>query len=241
MATRAGTFPRQQAREAERRSLRKNWRRLGQISLIPGAAGLLIWWLWPQASIPTWALPMVLWAVIVGSMWPQLHGSYSRRMGAEAETWTSNELTRLGRAGARHFDHVPFDRFDIDHVLVHPSGVYVLETKYTDREVDLASRGNDPMLQDWTRNAVRGKEKMRRFLVTSHRLPVDITPLVICWGSDIRGDAKEVDGVLIVRGGVLVKEIEGAAPLAKLDLRKQTALCDALASFIAERDLSLKR
>ena len=238
---RAGTYPRMQARQAERRSLRKNWWRLAVISLIPFGGAAVIALVWPAASIPMWALPAVLWCVLLGGAWSQIHGSYALEMGGLAEVWTSKELSKLERDGARHFDHVLFDRFDVDHVLVHPSGVFVLETKYTDRKVDLGGRGSDAMLRDWRDDAVERAEKIRRFLVTSKRLSVDIAPLVVVWGSDIEGVSTEVDGVVIVRGGALIDLIESSEGPPKLDLRGQKAICYELASFITQRDAALRK
>jgi len=57
--------------------------------------------------------------------------SESKSLGGEAEIWTSNGLRRLRRAGWTVIDHVPFEERNVDHVLVGPSGVIAVESKYS--------------------------------------------------------------------------------------------------------------
>lgn len=51
------------------------------------------------------------------------------RMGWDAEMATGQELDQLMRTGAAVFHDLPAKEFNIDHVLICPSGVYAVETK----------------------------------------------------------------------------------------------------------------
>jgi Nuclease-related domain len=51
------------------------------------------------------------------------------RLGFDGERYVAEELSRLIAAGYEIFHDVPFDGFNIDHVLVGPAGVFAVETK----------------------------------------------------------------------------------------------------------------
>src|ERR1039458_2179723 len=51
------------------------------------------------------------------------------RLGFEGERFVGEELSRLISLGFEIYHDVPFDGFNIDHVLVGPRGVFVVETK----------------------------------------------------------------------------------------------------------------
>ena len=51
------------------------------------------------------------------------------RLGFEGERYVAEELNQLMADGFRVFHDVPFDGFNIDHILVGPTGVFVIETK----------------------------------------------------------------------------------------------------------------
>jgi hypothetical protein len=51
------------------------------------------------------------------------------RLGFEGERYVAAELNELIAEGFRVFHDVPFDKYNLDHVLVGPSGVFVVETK----------------------------------------------------------------------------------------------------------------
>jgi len=240
MATRAGTYPRRQAKEATRRSLKKNWWRLALMSLVPAAVSALILILWPEWTLAAWPLPLALWALVLGTGWSQVHGTYALEAGADAEVWTSKELAKLREGGAQHFDHLLFDYRDVDHVVVHPSGTYVIETKYTDRHVDLVGGLSEPMMRDWRRHVVDRVDRIRALIVLSNRVEVEITPIVVVWGPRIEGISKTIEGVLVVRGRELVGHLEMTTPSARLDLQKQKSILAALQRHIDRNDQHVK-
>jgi hypothetical protein len=51
------------------------------------------------------------------------------RLGFEGERLVGEELTRLVAVGFEIYHDVPFDEFNIDHVLVGPRGLFTIETK----------------------------------------------------------------------------------------------------------------
>ncbi len=59
------------------------------------------------------------------------HGSSRRRgiAGLKAELYTAQELNRLIGEGCTVFHDVPCDGFNLDHVVIGPSAIYVVETK----------------------------------------------------------------------------------------------------------------
>lgn len=61
------------------------------------------------------------------------------RLGMEGEMATGQELNRLMRLGYVVFHDIPAEGFNIDHVVVGPSGVFAIETKARAKPV----RGND--------------------------------------------------------------------------------------------------
>lgn len=58
-----------------------------------------------------------------------LRKAMNLRMGWDAEMATGQELDQLMRGGAAVFHDMPAKEFNIDHVLICPSGVYAVETK----------------------------------------------------------------------------------------------------------------
>jgi hypothetical protein len=67
----------------------------------------------------------------VAKLWRALARLRRLRLGHEAEVAIGQELAELGRSGFRIFHDFPASdgSFNIDHVLVGPSGVYAIETK----------------------------------------------------------------------------------------------------------------
>jgi Holliday junction resolvase-like predicted endonuclease len=67
--------------------------------------------------------------VLVALVWT---GAASKFMGASGEAWTSEVLRELGRDGWRLVNNITLTSWgDIDHVLVGPGGVLVVESKWS--------------------------------------------------------------------------------------------------------------
>jgi hypothetical protein len=52
------------------------------------------------------------------------------RMGLDGERATGEELNQLMKQGYRVYHDLQADKFNIDHIVIGPSGVYAVETKY---------------------------------------------------------------------------------------------------------------
>lgn len=73
------------------------------------------------------ALITTLWSARKLSRLVRLLWDY--RLGFTGERLVGEELNQLLASGFRVFHDVPFEKYNIDHVLVGPPGVYVVETK----------------------------------------------------------------------------------------------------------------
>jgi hypothetical protein len=65
------------------------------------------------------------------SLFPLLKKRSGYRLGYQGERYVAEELNRLMAYGYHAFHDVPFDDYHMDHVLVGPTGVFVIETKTT--------------------------------------------------------------------------------------------------------------
>lgn len=134
----------------------------------------------------------------------QVTGTAPTSMGALAEQWTASELRPLRRAGWRIVHHFALRKSDIDHVLLGPSGVFAVETKWSARGWML-----DPpeyrVLQAVKR--VRGSATLLQLWHPLRSLGVGtVEPVLFLWGGidrDVPSDrsgVQRVDGVVVVAG-----------------------------------------
>jgi hypothetical protein len=121
-----------------------------------------------------------------------------QRRGADAEVWTSKELRKATAGNWVVLDDVPFEKRNIDHVVIGATGVFAVETKYSSylwRE-----RPATPALKDALDQAKWGARKIRLYLHSRH-IEVDVTPAIVVWGKAARGlSGSMLDGVLVLRG-----------------------------------------
>jgi hypothetical protein len=94
---------------------------------------------------------------------------------------------------------------DVDHLLVGPGGIFVLESKWTNTPWELTPQGivgppgRDPITQ--ARDGSRKVESMLRH--SRQRFDVTVHPLVVIWGKGsprIEGGWTEIGGVWIFEG-----------------------------------------
>ena len=128
---RAGTWSAGEARRLQRKFVRTHWRWL----LLAIGIGLL-----PTVSVvllPGWGRGLYLgalwasvaWVIALGVM--LYSGSAGRMTGHTAEQWTAQELRGRFSRDWRILNHLLVGRSDVDHVVVGPGGLVVLETKWT--------------------------------------------------------------------------------------------------------------
>ncbi len=86
--------------------------------------------------VPSWVslVPLVVFSLvgtaIIGFKWLRItreRGDY--RLGFDGERFVGEELNRLVAKRFEVYHDVPFDGFNIDHVLVGSPGVFSVETK----------------------------------------------------------------------------------------------------------------
>jgi hypothetical protein len=153
-------------------------------------------------------------AGFLGTIWylvATLSGGADWITGARAERWTSKELSRLG-PDWRQFSNVPFSdggfgiagwQVDVDHVVVGPYGVLVVESKYCSSPVDLGSTRLDTRVSDAVRQAGDNSGQIRA-LLQRDAPDVPIRPVVVFWGRLVKPPAhtvRKVGQVRIVHGG----------------------------------------
>ena len=82
-------------------------------------------------------------------------------------------------------DGVEFDRFDVDHVAVGPTGVFAIETKWTSVPWSLPREGLSTRRRHAVDQAQRGAGKIR-LLLGSRGVEVAVMPVVVVWGPGAR-------------------------------------------------------
>jgi len=148
----------------------------------------------------------MIWYLVV-----TLSGGADWITGARAETWTARELSRLGPEW-HHFSNVPFSEggfgnasweVDVDHVVVGPYGVLVVESKYCSSPVDLGSTRLDKRVGDAVRQASDNAGRIHA-LLQRDAPGVPIRPVVVFWGRLVKSPAnvvRKVGHVRVVHGG----------------------------------------
>jgi hypothetical protein len=81
---------------------------------------------------------------------PLIRKRAAYRLGFHGERFVAEELNQLMSDGFRVFHDVPFSKYNIDHVLVGPNGVFVIETK-TKRKRTAHGEEKHKVLFDGTR------------------------------------------------------------------------------------------
>jgi len=94
---------------------------------------ILEWWRWFKSSPPT-PVPytVVATTAILIAMFQhvRLRAKAKRlRLGRDSEKAVGQYLELLRESGARVFHDIPGKGFNLDHVVIHETGIYVVETK----------------------------------------------------------------------------------------------------------------
>lgn len=135
--------------------------------------------------------------------------------------------------GAVH--NIELGKADIDHVVVAPSGVYALETKW--RFVDHTPAVLAEFAQQASRNARKTASVLRSQTVTT---PHDVVPLVVVWSKGQHGlpdDGLLVDGVLVVAGSDLSRWLS-RQQTGRMAQDNAELLLERLAAFALARPLA---
>jgi hypothetical protein len=127
----------------------------------------------------------------------QATGTAPVMMGDLAEQWTAMVLRGLRSRGWRLVNHFVLARDDIDHVLVGPGGVYVVETKWS------AASWQSEFGQSRLRDAITQASANARSLRLWHPVKskgLSVRAVVVLWG----GGANRQEGIRYVEGMTVV-------------------------------------
>lgn len=98
--------------------------------------GLETFWIWVGG---------ILWvcftAYYVGKIFKLLSKRRDLRLGLDGEMTTAEELNQLMRYGYYVFHDFPADRFNIDHIIIGPAGVFAVETKTRSKGIMRGKQG----------------------------------------------------------------------------------------------------
>lgn len=230
---RAGKAVYRRVRRERRAFVRRHAGRVAAVATIWTVLGGLVVWLMPNlylqgvasgvfAVLVIGVLPMVVW---------NASGTASKRLGGDAEQFTSQELKPLRRAGWLVIDHVPFGGYDVDHVALGPGRLLVIETKWTSQRL----RPESEFLRRAGEQVQQNARKVR--LVLRHPSQ-QVMPVVVVWGPgtvDLPDGTTDLHGVRVVRGLELNAWLRRVAAHAGEGCPDQDQVA-RLREFVAARD-----
>jgi hypothetical protein len=198
MVSSTGHFARREIRR-RRRAFRKHWPLVAAITLgLSAVTGLVLALILGGRVVQAWVLGPV---VVIAAFWalrPQLDGTYLLQSGIEAESWTSRDLRKGLGKGWHVIDWISFgDQGDVDHVVIGPSGVFAVESKYTDSTLD--SRVGRKVLERWIEQSHDGARRVRLLLKHHYGQEVEVSALVVVSGSASLSLPADAEGIAVVR------------------------------------------
>lgn len=151
-------------------------------------------------------------SVIVFSMFRLIRLMHRRRqlrLGYDGELAAGQELTRLMRHGYSVFHDFPADKFNIDHIVVGPSGVFAVETKARRKPMTGNGTGDAKVIYDgqslsfpsWTETkplhqAIRQAQWLSRWLSQAVGQDVAVKPALALPGWYV--DRRTPNGVAVM-------------------------------------------
>jgi hypothetical protein len=161
-------------------------------------------------------------------------GSASYLAGEWGESWTRDVIAVASKRGFvwGAVSNVEFDQFDIDHLLVAPRGVTVIETKMHARRLSSDRKRHD--IQQCRAAASKAESLLRSVHVGR---PMTVSPVLVVWGTG--GDELPIagvrsEGVTVLPGRGLERwlALQGAGRLAQDHAEDLLA---SLGEFMASR------
>ena len=162
----------------------------------------------------------------------------NKKRGLVGEQVVGHELTKLLRDGFHVFHDIELDGENVDHVVVGPSGVFAIETKYRRKPIDHPDGHkvyyNGTRLKFWNcettgplDQAKRQKKKLLESLRSIFDLN-DVIPVVVYPGWWVESESAEVE-VLVLN------EKHAVTQLANLPQKLSPNLVGRLAAYFEER------
>jgi hypothetical protein len=189
------------------------------------AAGLLAGALAAQAGLPGAGLIGLTVAVLVGWRLRFRPSSQARawQRGAKGERHTARLLDRLGRDGYQVFHDLamPGSPANVDHLVVGPSGVFVIDSKQWTGHVQQSADGlvwHDHYRLDRTLATVRWQAE-----TLGRLLGAPVAPLVCVHGAHIQHDGLHAQGVAIVPASRLRRALGSDQVLSDTDVERYAA------------------
>jgi hypothetical protein len=152
------------------------------------------------------------------------------QLGYDAELATGEELNQLGRDGFWIFHDVPAEKFNIDHVVVGPTGIFAVETKGrskptdegTERGWEVTYDGKRLQFPGWSETkpleqATRQAKWFRQWLASAVGESVNVYPVLVLPGWYVRRASGE--GVMVINAreaNTAIAKRRGAELPAKL-------------------------
>jgi hypothetical protein len=173
----------------------------------------------------TWRAPLVMAAVLVGWRLRFRPSDQARawQRGAKGERHTARLLDRLGREGYVVFHDLalPDSPANLDHVVVGPSGVFVIDSKQWTGEVQQSADGlvwHDHYRLDHPLATVRWQAE-----ALGRLLGVPVAPLVCVHGAHIQGGGLRAQGVAVVPATRLRRALGSDQVLSEVDVERYAA------------------
>lgn len=242
---RAGEWTRNEVRGLQREYLKRHWRVFATgllLGLIPIAMLLVL----PSSIVHVWlrsffagawlaGLIAALWFVVfLGS------GTAAMAIGADAERWTARELRACRGLGWWTASHVEFSGYDVDHVVLGPSGVVVVETKWTSEERLLDREGS---LNGAVTQVLRNARTVGLW-IAGRNWQERVHPVLVYWGprlgEELRAAPHTVDGVTVMAGDQLADWIE-SLPEMRVGERELDEMREKIEEYVPRRDTKTKR
>jgi hypothetical protein len=240
---RAGSWARAQGRRRQYAFVRKNWRFVSVTVLVAAAVTVGVTFLTPNhfvkgmvvgaGAVATFGGIAVLVLLVTGTA--------QTGMGATAEQWTASELRPLRKVGGRVINNLALQRWDIDHVVILPGGVFAIESKWSGSGWNL-ERPSDQLAA--AIGQVRSNARDLKLWTPVRGLGVaEVQPVLFLWGGT--GITKptrprRIDGVDVVygiqaaevwRSAISRPDADGAIPPEAID-----QLWLAISAHIDDRD-----
>jgi hypothetical protein len=171
--------------------------------------GLAVWLVsvgWTSIIFPAGAFLLSLaWVGIWG--WKLNDASRARtnyQLGFDGERYVAEELTRLMAHGFEIYHDVQFDKFNIDHILVGPPGVFAVETKTHRKPIDASGSKEYKVEFDGSRlhwpwgkdkndvtQTIRNAQSVAQWLSGSVGEPVLVVPILTLPGWLVNRNASQ--------------------------------------------------
>jgi Nuclease-related domain len=189
------------------------------------AAALAAGALAAQAGLPRAGLAGLAVAVLVGWRLRFRSSTQARawQRGATGERHTARLLDRLGRDGYVSFHDLamPDSPANLDHLVVGPSGVFVIDSKQWTGQVHQSADGlvwHDHYRLDRTLATIRWQAE-----TLGRLLGVPVAPLVCVHGAHIQGGGLRAQGVAIVPTTLLRSALGYEQVLSEVDIERYAA------------------